>query len=674
METVEHHACAARAAYGAGRSSHALGEAACLHVFERIRLLEPGFWRSLPAARDGDEHGLWTALAGAGTGTGMFPYSAIAAEVEGALEQGVRSTTSLALLLLAALGLDHYGSNQGALQLAQAALDMAAGQGEPQLGGVRALHAALVAPLAGTLRQAATELASLCEGEVQLSPTSLYLAGTGFAAGMPLPELSRRLDRARSLPAAGEQAGAAALELASRARVLNGLLHQQAAPDLLDLDATAAPPQDTRFGHWLSRLQAAWYAGNHALALQVIDKADVLASPFLPAADRLTYHLFAALSLSHAKDGAEGRNLDLHCAALRRLADNFPASAGAFAALAGAARDRRAGDHLGALRGFESAGAGANRQGQHGLAALAWEQAALQAGECRLDSAVQNYRQQTLASYRRWGALGRVDMLRRVWDQPLDEADAGQAERERILHAGGAGELGLSIAHEVNQPLAAISLHAAAARKWLHREKPNIERALSSLSLISAAGRQAGDIVRSMQRLASRQENEMGNVPVDQAIADTLQLLHRTMRKHRIEIELALGLGDCTIHANRVQLQQVVTNLLVNATEALAGGAAGASRRIRVQTRRYNDHEVEITVADNGPGIALQNRDRVFGSLFSTKPNSTGMGLSISLAIVRAHGGHIEYEPGQPHGACFRFRLPVHPGRRSSRFDDVEAG
>jgi signal transduction histidine kinase len=385
-------------------------------------------------------------------------------------------------------------------------------------------------------------------------------------------------------------------------------------------------------------------------------------APSPPGAECVRLYVFSALAVSltqrhDAAAGAAGTGtpLDGYCTALRSLAGQGKPGAAASALFAEALRDRQAGKPLAALCGFEHAAAGAEAggAGQGWLATLAWEQAALQAGECGMAAAAQHYRQLAAAA-----------------DGKPAEADAGQSERERerILRAHSIGELGLSIAHEVNQPLAAISLHAAAARKWLRRPAPDIERALASLLLISAAGRQAGDIVRSVQRLAARQDSEMGNVPVDQTIADTLQLLQRPLRKHGIEVDLALGLGECIIHASRVQLQQVVTNLLVNAIEAMAGNenkntskATDASRRIRVQTRHVDRDEVEITVADNGPGIAPQHRERVFGSLFSTKPNSTGMGLSISLAIVRAHGGHIAYEPGQPHGACFRFRLPVRP-------------
>jgi two-component sensor histidine kinase len=339
-----------------------------------------------------------------------------------------------------------------------------------------------------------------------------------------------------------------------------------------------------------------------------------------------------------------------------------PAQApGHFGTLAAAGLAHRAGRRLDALGGFDSAGAGAGRAGQHWLAGLAWEQAALVAGEGGLGTAMRHYRGLALASYGRAGAPGRIATLRRSWGED-GTTDAGTVD----AGAGSIGDIGLSIAHEVNQPLAAISLHAAAARKWLRRPQPDIERALASLLLISAAGRHAADIVRSVQRLASRQDTAMGQVAVDRTIADTLRLLQRPLRRHGIEIDLALGLGECIIQADRVQLQQVVTNLLVNAIEALSGQRARAAaeqapsaRRIHVQSRRVGTEEVEISVADNGPGIARQHRERIFGSLFSTKPNSTGMGLSISQAIVRAHGGRIGYEPGQPHGACFRLRLPV---------------
>lgn len=233
-------------------------------------------------------------------------------------------------------------------------------------------------------------------------------------------------------------------------------------------------------------------------------------------------------------------------------------------------------------------------------------------------------------------------------------------EEARSQRAGAVGDLGLSIAHEINQPLAAIALHAAAAHKWLHRGVPDIERALASLSQILDAGRQAGDIVRSVQRLAAREEDAFGDVAVDDAVADAVRWPRRLMRRHGIALDLAPGLDGCAIHASRVQLQQVLTNLLLNAIEALAGvDAAAGGRRIRVATRRYNAWDIEIEVADNGPGIAAADRERVFGRLYSTKRNGTGLGLAISRDIARAHGGELGVEPCDPHGARFRLRLPM---------------
>lgn len=519
-------------------------------------------------------------------------------------------------------------------------------------------HAAMVTPLAASLEQAARELAAICEDEAAPACAALYLAGTGFAAGMSLPELAHRLAQARRRPAGAEDRA----ELAGRAGLLDILLvgNESAMPAASD---GAAP--EHRFGYWLTVLQKAWYAGAQVQALHAIDRAGALASPLLPPVERMSFHLFAALALSRSMDAHADRRPDAHCAELRRMARLHPASAAGFSILADAAHAGRNGDALAALRGYEAAAEAAARQGRHWMAALAWEEAAHLTQASGLDSATGHYRQAALASYRQWGAHGRIACLRSRWGvaEPCRKGEApGVPADVPAPQAAGLGELGLSIAHEVNQPLAAISLHAAAARKWLRKAEPDIERALSSIALISDAGRHAGDIVRSMQRLAAHCNNDMGQVKVDQTARDVLQLLQRRMRKEGIELEAALGLGEATIHANGTQLQQVITNLLVNAIEALtSAGAPAGPKRINIATRALDGHEVEIRVSDNGPGVAQHHRDRVFGSLFSTKPGSTGMGLAICLAIVRAHGGRIAYEPAQPRGACFRFLLPVHP-------------
>ena len=242
--------------------------------------------------------------------------------------------------------------------------------------------------------------------------------------------------------------------------------------------------------------------------------------------------------------------------------------------------------------------------------------------------------------------------------------------------ASASDRLGMVIAHEVNQPLAAIALHTAAARKWLCRAEPDIERALESLALIGAAGRQAGGIVRGMQRQAARQPLETAQVPVDAAVQDALQALCWPMRKNGIAVDAFFGLGDCSIAANRVQVQQVVNNLLVNAIEALVAGGRSQPLRIRVETRRHGG-EVEIAVADNGPGIAPARHAQVVASLAGSADNrpgkTSGLGLAISAAIVRAHGGQLWFEPVAPHGVCFRLRMPMRRPAASARPAPINA-
>ncbi len=607
------------------------GESACLCAWERIRTLPPAFWarqpaRSRPAAAPGDSE------------------LHIAEEIRCALEHGVAPATPPALLQLAGLALRHEGPHEDARRLACTALALAARLGMADDGRLAAMHAALVTPLAAGFGQAAGELVALAESAAAPRPPAVCLAGTGLVGGLPLPELARRLETAARTPAPFDDM-AAASELAARAQLAGVLLHGGAF-----LPTGAA----RRFGHWLALLQSAWYADALPQAQQSASRMVKHLGPAVPLADRLCYHLFAALALSRADGAATARQLDVHCAALRRLAP-FSSDAANLAALAQAARSQREGDALAALRGFELVAETAGRAERHWLAALAWEEAAAQAGAAGLASAVRHYRRAALASYGYWGALGRIDTLRRRWQDP--ELAPGDGRANAMLRSCGVGELGLSIAHEVNQPLAAIALHAAAARKWLRRPEPDIERALSSIALIGDAGRHAGDIVRSMQRLVSRAGSELGTVAVDCMIGEVLLLLQHRLCQDGIGIELDLGLGADRIHANRTQVQQVLTNLLVNAIDALAGAPADP-KRIRVASRRTAGH-VDITVTDNGPGIAPHHRERVFGSLFSTKPHGTGMGLAISLAIVRAHGGALEFEPAEPRGACFRLRLPL---------------
>lgn len=633
------------------------GEQACFQAWERIRDRPPASWLALPPARGANWREpayLLRQLSSAGAA-----HPALAFEVERSLARGASSTTALCLMLLAALAHGRYGGGEPALALARAALRMTQAQDSAGSRLVAAAHAALLLPAVDGLAQAAATLARLGACKPLPDLAALYLGGAAFAAGMSVPELSRYLELARSRAPAGD---AARRELDGRGELLRGLLSRQGAGILRRLCAAPDHSHDERFGAWLTRLQAAWYAGDAALALEAVDAAGALAGPLTPAGDLLLYHAFAVLALAgdQAPDAPHvPAALRRHSEALRTLDERTQASGGALSALAHAACDRHGGGALAALRGFEQAASLADARGLHWLAALAAEQAALLAQGCALDSAARHYRRQALVFHQRWGALGRLEVLQAAWgDCPPAKPPRQGPARPAMDNTRCAA---LSIAHELNQPLAAVTLHAAAAAKWLRRAEPDLERALDSLALIGAAGRQAGDIVRGMQRLASGQTVETAGVDLDAAVREALHLLQRPLRRHGIALELALGLDGCAIDANRVQLQQVVTNLVLNAIEAHAGAGLPGARRIRVETRHANAHEIELAVSDNGPGIAPANRERVFTSLFSTKPRRKvgGMGLSISLSIVRAHGGHVWFEPCAARGACFRLRLPT---------------
>ena len=221
-------------------------------------------------------------------------------------------------------------------------------------------------------------------------------------------------------------------------------------------------------------------------------------------------------------------------------------------------------------------------------------------------------------------------------------------------------ELATLIAHEIKQPLSAILLQAAAARRWLERPQPDFARALTALAQIAASSRQADDIVQHMQALAERRPVAGEAVCLDTVLRQTLSTLACSLARHRIETRLMLGLEGVTVHGNRVQLGQIARNLLTNAIEALAQLQPGArSRVLSLSSRRLDGGMVELIVADNGPGVAPEHRAQIFLPRFSTREEGAGVGLSISAAIAEAHGGQLDHQSTARNGAVFRLLLPV---------------
>jgi len=220
------------------------------------------------------------------------------------------------------------------------------------------------------------------------------------------------------------------------------------------------------------------------------------------------------------------------------------------------------------------------------------------------------------------------------------------------------GEMAASIAHEVNQPLTGILANAGTGLRYLGRDVPDLEEARRCLELIVRDGRRAADVILRVRTLAKRTPPSASRIDVNETILDVIALAKRELESKNVELgtELARSLPELT--ADRVQLQQVLLNLILNATEALSE-SNGGPRELTVVSGATGADAVFVEVRDSGPGFAAASADCLFASFYTTKPEGMGMGLSISRSIVEAHGGRLTAEPNEPRGAVFRFTLPV---------------
>jgi PAS domain S-box-containing protein len=244
-------------------------------------------------------------------------------------------------------------------------------------------------------------------------------------------------------------------------------------------------------------------------------------------------------------------------------------------------------------------------------------------------------------------------------EEALAEA---QTELAHVTRVTTMGQLTASIAHEVNQPLGAMVANAAAAERWLAATPPETARAREALRNIVDDGQRAGAVVGRVRALMKREPPREELVDINEAIREVLALARQEQRRNDVVLEALLGDALPRVHGDKVQLQQVLLNLTVNALDAMSG-VAQAPRTLTVQSEKDDAHGVLVTVRDTGIGLDPAGTGRLFEPFYTTKVGGMGMGLAISRSIIEAHGGRIWASPNSPRGAVFRFALPAEPTR-----------
>ena len=250
---------------------------------------------------------------------------------------------------------------------------------------------------------------------------------------------------------------------------------------------------------------------------------------------------------------------------------------------------------------------------------------------------------------------------RKLAEEGLHKA---QSELAHVTRVATLGEMTASIAHEVNQPLAAVVTNANACLRWLARETPNLAEARDAVTRIIKEGNRASDVIGRIRALVKKAPPLKHSVDINEIILEVIALsrseIYRKLVKFRHQLSDDLPL----VFADRIQLQQVILNLIMNGADSMSG-VVDRSRELHISSGRHDSSSVLVAVRDSGKGIAPQNLDHLFEAFFTTKPDGMGMGLAICRSIIEAHGGRLWASPNSPHGAVFQFTLPPSAEKRS---------
>ncbi|GLR85239.1 sensor histidine kinase [Bradyrhizobium iriomotense] len=249
--------------------------------------------------------------------------------------------------------------------------------------------------------------------------------------------------------------------------------------------------------------------------------------------------------------------------------------------------------------------------------------------------------------------VGRHITERRRAEQALREM---QAELTHANRAAAMGQVTASVTHELSQPMTAVLCNAEAALNWLGSQSPNVEQARRALASIVADARRGGEIIGWIRSLIKRAPARKEGVDVNGAILDVITIARSELLRHRVLLQTDLASDLPLVDGYRVQLQQVVLNLILNAIEAM-NSLDARERELWISTAADGSNGVVVAVRDNGPGFDAAMVDRLFEPFYTTKAGGIGMGLSICQSIIEAHGGRLWAGANQPRGAVFRFNL-----------------
>jgi PAS domain S-box-containing protein len=238
-----------------------------------------------------------------------------------------------------------------------------------------------------------------------------------------------------------------------------------------------------------------------------------------------------------------------------------------------------------------------------------------------------------------------------------EAARTAQSELAQVARLTAMGEMSASIAHEINQPLAAIVANGNAGLRWLANAAPDLDEVRATLKRIVSDGHRAGKVIAGVRTLFKK--NVQTRVPndVNDLVREVLSLVRGELESGRVAVESEFGQLP-PVTADRAQLQQVILNLITNALDAM-GTISDRPRVLRLRSERCEPGKIMLTVHDSGPGIEKKNVHRIFEPFFTTKTNGTGMGLSICRSVVESHGGQLMASHGHPYGAVFQIVLPI---------------